>query len=232
MIERTAFAETLPVAGPPAPGKSHFWQQAAFSFGDVLDMINPLQHIPVVNTIYRAITGDEIGHAPRLVGGALFGGPIGLVAGIFSVASKASTGKDPGEHALALLDLGPAEAAPDAPVLAAAPAPAVGSVEILLDDEAAMPGLAERRELASLAAPAALPAVEPDHPPMPLAAPVGAGPARTLPVPLQPTAALPRPHAAPGGPPDRLDLSRQMMDALDKYAQLKAERGGRVDLAQ
>ena len=47
------------------------------SFWDVLDMINPLQHIPGVSTIYRAITGDEIAPLPRVVGDMLFGGPMG-----------------------------------------------------------------------------------------------------------------------------------------------------------
>jgi hypothetical protein len=30
------------------------------TFAEFLDIINPLQHIPVVSTIYRAITGDQI----------------------------------------------------------------------------------------------------------------------------------------------------------------------------
>ena len=30
------------------------------AFADVLDIINPLQHIPVVSTLYRSLTGDTI----------------------------------------------------------------------------------------------------------------------------------------------------------------------------
>ena len=59
-------------------------------------MINPLQHIPVVSSIYRAITGDEISPAARLAGGALFGGPIGLagayVSGVVEDAADTSIG--------------------------------------------------------------------------------------------------------------------------------------------
>jgi len=33
------------------------------SFSDLLDIINPLQHIPIASTICRAITGDRIGVA-------------------------------------------------------------------------------------------------------------------------------------------------------------------------
>ena len=29
-----------------------------FSFLDVLDIINPLQHLPVISTLYRQVTGD------------------------------------------------------------------------------------------------------------------------------------------------------------------------------
>jgi len=81
-----------------------------FTFSDFLDIINPLQHIPIVNTVYRAMTGDKIDPGSRLAGGGLFGGPIGLVASLVSGMVEESTGKDPGEHALAALgiDLGPA----------------------------------------------------------------------------------------------------------------------------
>ncbi|MBO90122.1 MAG: hypothetical protein CMP14_11415 [Rickettsiales bacterium] len=51
---------------------------------DLIDVINPLQHIPVISSIYRAITGDEISPAARLTGGALFGGPVGLAGAYIS----------------------------------------------------------------------------------------------------------------------------------------------------
>ena len=35
-------------------------KEAEFTFDDLIDVINPLQHLPIVSTIYRAITGDEI----------------------------------------------------------------------------------------------------------------------------------------------------------------------------
>ncbi len=90
-------------------GKPLFGEDG-FTFSDFLDIINPLQHIPIVNTVYRAMTGDKIDPGSRLVGGGLFGGPIGLVASVVSGMVEESTGKDPGEHALAALgiDLGPA----------------------------------------------------------------------------------------------------------------------------
>ena len=55
-------------------------------FADLLDMVNPLQHIPVIGSIYRQISGDEIRPIIKIAGGALFGGPLGAA---FSVASVA-----------------------------------------------------------------------------------------------------------------------------------------------
>lgn len=82
-------------ADPAVPGGAEMsfgdlWQdKESIGFADFLDLINPLQHIPIVSTIYRALTGDEIGPGARFAGGALFGGPLGLVsAGFVAVAEE------------------------------------------------------------------------------------------------------------------------------------------------
>lgn len=72
------------------------------SFWDLLDVINPLQHIPIVNDIYRELTGDQIGVGARLAGGTLFGGPIGLIASAVNCLIEEETGETLGGHALAL----------------------------------------------------------------------------------------------------------------------------------
>lgn len=76
------------------------------TFADVLDVINPLQHLPIISTIYRNLTGDTIDPAPRIAGSALFGGPIGAFFGIINVVSKTETGRDVGEHVLAWIEDG------------------------------------------------------------------------------------------------------------------------------
>lgn len=59
--------------------------QGDFSFGDFIDIINPLQHIPVIGTIYRAMTGDTVSQpASQILGDALYGGPIGAITSIAS----------------------------------------------------------------------------------------------------------------------------------------------------
>ena len=59
------YASTDP-SGPKHGLADSAFGDDGFGFDDVLDAINPLQHIPIVSTIYRAITGDKIDVAPRL----------------------------------------------------------------------------------------------------------------------------------------------------------------------
>lgn len=82
-----------------------------FGFGDVLDIINPLQHLPVIGTIYRKFSGDTLKPLSNIVGGALFGGPIGAVSSAVNVAVKSGTGKDIAENAFAIVgfDAAPAQ---------------------------------------------------------------------------------------------------------------------------
>ncbi len=70
-------------------------------FSDVLDAINPLQQIPIIGTIYREITGEEISPASRIAGGALYGGPIGAALGAITSALEYVIGEDPGKAAIA-----------------------------------------------------------------------------------------------------------------------------------
>jgi hypothetical protein len=108
----------------PAPSKSHFWAGSELRFTDLLAAINPLQHLPIIGTIYRAITGDTIGNVARVVGDGLYGGPIGLASGLVDVAAVEATGKDIGQHVIATLqDIGDA-LDPSAPSAPEAPAPA------------------------------------------------------------------------------------------------------------
>ncbi len=74
-----------------------------FSFDDFLDIINPLQHIPIVSTIYRKLTGDTIKPFERLAGDTLYGGLWGAVSSVANLAFEQMTGKDFGDTALALV---------------------------------------------------------------------------------------------------------------------------------
>ncbi len=74
-----------------------------FGFADFLDIINPLQHIPVVSTIYRELTGDTIKPALKVIGSAMLGGITGLVSGVVDAVVETETGKDIGQNMLAML---------------------------------------------------------------------------------------------------------------------------------
>ncbi|MDX8405213.1 MAG: hypothetical protein R8K50_03590 [Mariprofundus sp.] len=91
---------------PVAEKTSGVWETGSFSFRDILDVINPLQHIPVISTLYRKFSGDEMGYASRIAGDTLFGGAVGslvssLVSAIANVFVDSTTGKDIGEHLVA-----------------------------------------------------------------------------------------------------------------------------------
>lgn len=69
-----------------------------FTFADLVDIINPLQHFPIVSTLYREASGDALAPGPRVMGSTLYFGPIGLVGSLANVFVEEQTGKDVGQH--------------------------------------------------------------------------------------------------------------------------------------
>lgn len=59
-------------AAEPVPGE--------ITFAEFLAGLNPLHHLPVIGTIYREATGESIPPVMRVLGGALFGGPLGMLS--------------------------------------------------------------------------------------------------------------------------------------------------------
>lgn len=253
-----AWPPAEPYREPAEDGKPHIWAQKGFQFHDLLDIVNPLQHLPIVGPLYRWITGDTIGNLPRIAGDALYGGLIGLASGLVNVLVKEETGKDIGETVLALVTGGddkPAPATPTAPT--PSPPPAIADV-----------------------APAAAPPARADRPAIPLVRGIGmsvppastqataaqtfltqqaerrrqlygtgtgtapqAESGRTLtaqPIPLSipPGSLTPQPRLTPisasAAASAPVDISQKMLDALDKYAALHRQRdarGAQIDVA-
>jgi hypothetical protein len=81
----------------PAPQAHHF------SFHDFLSIINPLQHLPVIGTIYRAVTGDEIKTPEKIAGDTLYGGPLGGLSSVADALYTQKTGKSFGDTVLGWL---------------------------------------------------------------------------------------------------------------------------------
>jgi hypothetical protein len=57
-------------------------------FSELLDILNPLQHIPFVNKAYRSLTGDQMSPVAKIVGGTIYGGALGGVVSIVSAAMQ------------------------------------------------------------------------------------------------------------------------------------------------
>ncbi|MEK7246060.1 MAG: hypothetical protein AAB223_08575 [Pseudomonadota bacterium] len=112
-IETAAALPPKPATPNPAASNSGppgLFEDGDFSLADLLDVINPLQHIPLVSSIYRELTGDRIGHGARLAGGMLFLGPLGGLSALANIVMLEASGKDIGDHALALFKDDPAAA--------------------------------------------------------------------------------------------------------------------------
>jgi hypothetical protein len=130
-------AANSPVAAAPRTAThEHGW-----SFHDILSALNPLQYLPVVGTIYRALTGDVISEPLRragsLVVSGLLGGPIGLITSIVTTLAEKITGIEPEKIISAQFNRG-APAAVAADVVPAAISAAVISLNSAASTSLAM----------------------------------------------------------------------------------------------
>lgn len=72
-----------------------------FGWDDFADLVNPLQHIPLVNVAYRAVTGDEIYGAARLLDVGF--GPAAGVSTVADLAITSTTGSSMEDQAIAAI---------------------------------------------------------------------------------------------------------------------------------
>ncbi len=126
-VTRVKPAETKQADAKPQAAKK---DENGFSFWDLVDIINPLQHIPLVNSVYRAVTGDKIKGFARVAGGAIFGGPIGAAMGGMNAIVAQETGSDIGELAMAKVGIGKKPATQDVQVADKKPLKDIPMVEV------------------------------------------------------------------------------------------------------
>ena len=86
-------------------------QQEKLGLVDLLDVINPLQHIPGVASIYREVTGDEISAPARVAGGTLYGAIPGFFVSAFNAILEQESGNDLGGHMIAAVKNDPSASA-------------------------------------------------------------------------------------------------------------------------
>lgn len=70
--------------GPPLFGDESPPMPVELSFDEVLESLNPLQHVPGVGMIYREATGSAAPIAARIMVGTAIGGPMGFIGGVAS----------------------------------------------------------------------------------------------------------------------------------------------------
>lgn len=105
----------------PDSNKLFFGPDGKLGWKDLVDLVNPLQHIPLVNIAYRHFTGDEPSGAAELLGALPFG-PLSTLAAVTDLAVRSTTGKDIGENVIAMVTGGDKTTSPatDATILAQA----------------------------------------------------------------------------------------------------------------
>src|ERR1700722_11586357 len=122
-------ASSATAASPPVAADHH-----GVPFRHTLPAPNPLQYLPVVGTIYRAVTGDVIPEPLRFFGSllvsGLLGGPMGVALSLATTAAEKITGIDPEKIVAAQFHSAPAPLMASAikvpttsPAPTAAPAP-------------------------------------------------------------------------------------------------------------
>lgn len=166
------------------------------SFWDFVDIINPLQHIPVVGTIYREITHDTIKAPAKIAGSALYGGPVGLALAIGDQIVEAKSGKSVEGHVMALLH-GDQPAPSDTMLAANEPAAELTDDEIEAMTVDRAPTAPSPVQVALLDAPPATPAAMAAAVPAARPQMEAAQPVRAALAPTSPAAATPAGSADP-----------------------------------
>src|SRR5580700_1448862 len=96
----TAALSPTSLSAPVMAGMAKPSADDDFTFDDLISIVNPLQHIPVVSTVYRGLTGETIKPFERILGDTLYGGVWGCVSAVANVVYQDATGKDFGQTVL------------------------------------------------------------------------------------------------------------------------------------
>jgi hypothetical protein len=97
----SVLAQSAPGVPSSATGTAGAQPHEGF-FHHLWNVVNPLQHVPVIGTIYRAITGEHLDAVEKIAGDSLYGGIWGAIASVADVAFEGLTGKSFEDTALAL----------------------------------------------------------------------------------------------------------------------------------
>jgi hypothetical protein len=123
-------------AATATPSSAASSDEGGFTFHDLLDIVNPLQHIPVVSTIYQHLTGDIPNTFTKIAGDTLYGGPTGFASSLADTVFQKITGKSFSETVLAKLEdiFDPSDSDSATPTAVASATPAVTSTAAAASD--------------------------------------------------------------------------------------------------
>ncbi|MGZ9108874.1 MAG: hypothetical protein ACXW4B_08660 [Micavibrio sp.] len=107
-LSGATFSDELSTALSYRTGKDIPIDEKPFGFGDLVDIVNPLQHLPIIGAVYREITGDQIRPSSEIIGGAVFGGMVGAAGSLANVILREETGHDLTGHAVRIAQGKPA----------------------------------------------------------------------------------------------------------------------------
>lgn len=80
-------APGLATTGPEGCPQGWMPGKVEFTVAEAKSVVNPLQYLPIIGTIYRAITGETLPEplkiASSVASAAIFGGPVGAIGAVF-----------------------------------------------------------------------------------------------------------------------------------------------------
>jgi len=97
--EAFSLSSTLP---PEKAARFEPFGADGFTPADAIDIVNPLQHLPIIGPLYRDFTGDKLDPFSRIAGNTLFFGPLGAAFSSINVAIEELTGRDIGSNVIAI----------------------------------------------------------------------------------------------------------------------------------
>lgn len=89
------FGQATPPDGAGPIGPDQLWPTpVTVTHDEFMRGLNPLQHVPILGTLYRVATGQQIPVTMRVLGAGIVGGPLGMLgAGFMGIVEAILTMK-------------------------------------------------------------------------------------------------------------------------------------------
>lgn len=79
---------------------NNLFEDGSIGWGDAVDMVNPIQHVPIVSDAYSALSGDDQGYVTSILGSLLLGAsPVTVAATAADIGVEVLSGHSVAGHA-------------------------------------------------------------------------------------------------------------------------------------